>query len=116
MKHPHRASCSILGWATALALPAIALAQAAGAAPPSPTEIEKRSALHFVVGGGVVGFIIIALSVVAVALVIDLLLRIKRDRTFPEGLVKHAMDLAEQGRAGELLAMSKASDTMFGRI
>jgi biopolymer transport protein ExbB len=67
-------------------------------------------------GGGVVGWIIIALSVVAVALVIDLLLRIKRDRTFPESLVRHAMELAEQGKASELLSMSKASDTMFGRI
>jgi len=48
--------------------------------------------------------------------VIDLLLRIKRDRTFPESLVRHAMELAEQGKASELLSMSKASDTMFGRI
>lgn len=117
MKHPHRATRSIIALLAPLALPAIALAQATpGAAPPTPTEIERHSALQFVLGGGVVGWIIIALSVVAVALVIDLLLRVKRDRTFPESLVRHAMELAEQGRASELLSMSKASDTMFGRI
>src|SRR4051812_16345801 len=110
MMHRHRATCSVIAWTTALALPAIALAQAAGgaASPPTPTEIEKHSALQFVLGGGVVGMVIIALSVVAVALVIDLLLRIKKDRTFPEALVRHAMELAEQGKASELLSMSKA--------
>jgi biopolymer transport protein ExbB len=116
MKHPGRST----GWfllpaaITALALPAIAFAQ--GAATTPPAEVETKSAFQFVTGGGVVGYIIIALSVLAVALVIDLVLRLKRDRTFPDSLVRHAMELAEQGRAGEILSMSKASDTLFGRI
>jgi len=116
---PRRSVLPLLACLAVLALPSLLLAQRAGAPPPStptPTEIETKSALQFVTGGGIVGYIIIALSVVAVALVIDLLLRIKRDRTFPESLVRHAMELAEQGKASELLSMSKASDTMFGRI
>ena len=115
MNHPGRSTALILIGAAvaALALPAIALAQ--GPATPPP-EVETKSALQFVTGGGVVGYIIIALSVLAVTLVIDLVLRLKRDRTFPDALVRHAMELAEQGRAGEILSMSKASDTLFGRI
>ncbi|MGB7157795.1 MAG: MotA/TolQ/ExbB proton channel family protein [Tepidisphaeraceae bacterium] len=120
MTHSPRSILPLLAWAAAVALPAVVvLAQQPGAPPPptpTPTEMETRSALQFVTGGGVVGYIIIALSILAVALVIDVLLRIKRDRTFPESLVRHAMELAEHGKAGELLAMSKASDTMFGRI
>ena len=116
MKHPGRSTgwLSLAAAATALAIPVIAFAQ--GAAPAPPPEVETKSAFQFVTGGGVVGYIIIALSVLAVALVIDLVLRLKRDRTFPDALVRHAMELAEQGRAGEILSMSKASDTLFGRI
>ncbi len=115
MKHPRRSTAFILFGAAvaAFALPAIALAQSPAAPPP---EVETKSALQFVTGGGVVGYIIIALSVLAVTLVVDLVLRLKRDRTFPDSLVRHAMELAEQGRAGEILSMSKASDTLFGRI
>ena len=117
MKHPGRSTGLILlAAAVALALPALALAQGAGSTSTPPAEVETKSAFQFVTGGGVVGYIIIALSVLAVALVIDLVLRMKRDRTFPEQLVRHAMELAEQGRAGEILSMSKASDTLFGRI
>src|SRR5215207_495998 len=116
MKHAGRSTGWIILAAAiaAIALPAVAFAQGAGNAPPA--EVETKSALQFVTGGGVVGYIIIALSVLAVTLVIDLVLRLKRDRTFPEQLVRHAMELAEQGRAGEILSMSKASDTLFGRI
>jgi len=117
MKHPGRSTGWIMLAAmtfAVIAMPSLALAQA-GAAPPPP-EVETKSAFQFVTGGGVVGYIIIALSVLAVTLVIDLLLRLKRARTFPEQLVRHAMELAEQGRAGEILSMTKASDTLFGRI
>ncbi len=104
--------------ATALLLvvPAsVALAQAAAPAADEPA-MQTKSLFDYVTGGGLVGYVIIALSVAAVALVIDLLLRLKHERLFPDSLVRHGMELAEQGRAGELLSMSKASDTMFGRI
>ncbi len=120
MKHPPRSTRSSLLAAVLLAamiaLPVVAMAQGGDGAAAAPAEVETKSALQFVTGGGIVGYIIMALSVVAVALVIDLVLRIKRDRTFPEALVRHAMELAEQGRAGEILSMTKASDTLFGRI
>ena len=119
MKHPTRfvrLSSFLAAAALSVALPAVTFAQAGAGGAAPPAEVETKSAFQFVTGGGVVGYIIIALSVVAVALVIDLLLRLKRDRTFPDALVRHAMELAEQGRAGEILSMSKASDTLFGRI
>ncbi len=101
--------------AAVFALPACALAQG-GAPVMNAPEAETKSLFQYVTGGGVVGCVIIALSVAATALVIDLFLRLKRDRLFPESLVKHAMELAEQGRAAEILSMVKASDTMFARL
>ena len=117
MSYSIRRSFPSLAMIAVLSLPpALALAQ--GAAPPvtNAPEVQTQSLFDYITGGGVVGYVIILLSVAAVALVVDLLLRLKQERLFPEGLVKHAMDLAEQGRAGEILSMSKASDTMFGRI
>ncbi|HEV2294283.1 MAG TPA: MotA/TolQ/ExbB proton channel family protein [Tepidisphaeraceae bacterium] len=108
---------AILGLAVVLALPGLALAQGAAASGASDDPaVQTKSLFDYVTGGGVVGYIIIATSIAAVALVVDLLLRLKQERLFPDSLVKHAMELAEQGRAGEILSMSKASDTMFGRI
>ena len=116
MSYSIRRSFPSLAMITVLSLsPALALAQGAAPVTNAP-EVQTQSLFDYITGGGVVGYVIILLSVAAVALVVDLLLRLKQERLFPEGLVKHAMDLAEQGRAGEILSMSKASDTMFGRI
>jgi biopolymer transport protein ExbB len=56
------------------------------------------------------------MSVVSVALVIDTFLRLRRDQLLPPALVSHSVELAENGRVSELLAMTKGSNSLFGRI
>ena len=102
-----------LAGATVFLIASHAFAQAGATEQPVET---KRSLLDFVTAGGVVGYLIIALSFVAVAMVVDLVLRTKREKLIPDGLIRHSLELAEQGRLNELLAMSRASDSMFGRM
>jgi biopolymer transport protein ExbB len=94
-----------------LLLASPALAQADGEA-----AAQTHSLMDFIRAGGIIGYLIIALSVFAVALVVDTILRTQREKLLPDGLVKHSLELAEHGRLGELLAMCKASDTMYGRL
>ena len=77
---------------------------------------QTQSLMDFVRAGGIVGYLIILLSIASVALVIDMVLRLKHERLLPQAVVKHALDLAAAGHVNELVAMSKASDSMFGRI
>lgn len=91
-----------------IAAPAVAQTQ--------PGSVKTQSLLDFVKGGGVVGYIIIALSVAALAIVIDTLLRLRRETLLPTNLVKQSLELAETGRVNELTSINKANDSMFGRV
>src|SRR5687768_7891767 len=103
----------LLVHATLFASPAFAQQ---GDVEPAATPESTHSLLDFVTAGGFVGYIIIAMSIAAIALLIDTLVRLQRERLLPHGLVSHSLQLAEQGRLSELLAMNKASPSMFGRI
>lgn len=50
-------------------------------------EPQGRSLWQYILAGGPVGFLIIALSVVAVALIILQLVRVRRERLFPEPVI-----------------------------
>jgi biopolymer transport protein ExbB len=93
-----------------------ALAQDAGGAATTAPQGESHSLIEFIKAGGVVGYLIILLSVVAVALLIDTVLRLRRDRLLPPNLVAESLRLAEEGRVGELQSINNASDSVFGRI
>src|SRR5437763_17143178 len=103
-----RASFMFMSVLLVLAAPALAQDK--------PPDMETHSLMEFVKAGGVIGFIIMLLSVAAVALVIDTWLRLRRDRLLPPNLVNHSLELAEAGRLSELIAINKSSDSMFGRI
>lgn len=98
-----------------LSAPVFAQDVATGAAATAP-DAESHSLIEFVKAGGVVGYFIILLSVAACALVIDTLLRLRRDRLLPANLVAQSLRLAEEGRVDELQSISNASDSMIGRI
>ena len=98
------------------AAPALAQATTPAAADEPPPQAESHSLIDFVLAGGIIGHMIIALSVVSVAVVIDTALRMRRDKLLPENLVRTSLELAEAGRLNEVLSMNKASDSMFGRI
>lgn len=88
------------------------------AAPAFAQEAQARSVslLHFVKSGGIVGYVIIGLSVVAIAIIVDTALKLRRQTLLPDALVKQSLEMAESGRLNELTAINKSSTSMFGRI
>jgi biopolymer transport protein ExbB len=81
-------------------------------AAPAPT----KSLLDFIRAGGPVGYLIIALSFVGIALVIDGFLNFKVDKLLPPPVSQRAEELARRGGFSEMLSLCKASDSMLSRI
>lgn len=86
--------------------------------PPAPaaTEEARQTMLEYVQAGGVIGYVIIALSIVGVALVVEGFLRLKEERLIPPAMVEQAAHLAQRGRFSELLALAKTHESLFARI
>ena len=93
-------------------------AQGAGpATPPADAhETTSQSMLGFITAGGVIGYVIIALSIAGLALVVDSFVRLKADKLIPAALVEQTLQMAQRRRFGELLGLCKTSDTVLGRI
>ncbi len=101
-----------LGSAPALGdMPVLAAAQA-GASGGGGTLIK------FIVGGGVIGYIVIALSVVAMAWVVYLLLALRRTVLLPREQIEQVGTLLKAGNAEGALAYCSdgANDSFFTRI
>lgn len=79
-------------------------------------EGERQSVLDVIQTGGVVGYVLMALSVVAVALIVDGFLILRRDRTLPDGLAEEVQKLAKEGRARELASLANTNESMVARI
>ena len=77
---------------------------------------ERMSLLDVVMASGVVGIVLLVLSVAAVALVVDAFLLVRKDKTIPEGFTQEVQRLAKQGRTRELASLANTNDTMLGRI
>jgi len=111
-------------WMAVLALVLLAfwgIAQAQGPAGPTSGEpadgdAGSRSALDFITAGGIVGYVIILLSVAGAALVIDGFMRLKEGRLIPSGLVTQSEKLARQGKFSEVYNLCRANDSMISRI
>ncbi len=74
------------------------------------------SVLEFIQAGGIVGLVIILLSFVGAALVIDAFLKIKKDKLLPEDLAEKSIQLARTGQFTELRTCCKADPSMLGSI
>lgn len=81
--------------ATAM-LPVIALAQNAPA--PAPREDTPQTFLEIVHAGGIVGYVIMFLSIVAVALSLEHIMTIREKVFMPEGLAEKTRELIKQGQ------------------
>jgi biopolymer transport protein ExbB len=80
-----------------------------------PASVE-RGFFDFIKAGGMVGYVLIALSFLGGGLVIDSFLHIRIDRLIPSGLVEQAEDLARKGKFSQILPMCKAGDSVIARI
>ncbi|MBL9141885.1 MAG: MotA/TolQ/ExbB proton channel family protein [Phycisphaerae bacterium] len=90
-----------------LSLPLLAAAPSGG-----------HTLIKFVVGGGVIGYVILALSVVGMAWVVYLLLALRRTVLLPREQIDRVGSLLKSGNAEGALAYStdEANDSFFTRI
>ncbi len=88
------------------------------AASPAASEPSGSSLLVYVTAGGVIGWIIIALSVVAVGLVVIHALQIRRAALMPPNQVVAIRDMLETGRVQDALdyCAQGANDSFLTRI
>jgi len=112
-----RAARCLVGLAAAAVLAAglCAVAQTTDAAPADKPP-ETKSLTDFIKAGKTVGHTIILLSFVGIALVIDSALRVTSGKLVPPLLVRQAVSLAREARLGEIVRLSRASDSLLGRI
>ena len=101
--------------AAGLCAPAAA-ADAPAAADTGQKTTQTKSLIDFIKAGKTVGHTIILLSFVGMALVIDAALRVTSGKLVPPLLARQAMSLSREARLGEIVRLSRASDSLLGRI
>jgi len=92
----------------------IPFAHAASAAPPPPDAPDAdagMSMLEFIQAGGSIGYVIILLSLLALALAVVHLIRIRSSSLAPEGVVADLRDLLSARRVDEAIAYCEREDT-----
>lgn len=109
-----------MGLALALTVAGVdaALAQsgaASGDAAVQPSA-QTRSLLDLIKAGGIVGYVIILLSLAAGTLVVDSFLRVRTDKLLPPSLVTQLEQLTRQGKFNDILMLTRGNDSMLGRV
>jgi biopolymer transport protein ExbB len=103
-------SALVLGASLCFAAPLLAAAQQA------ESTDKGMSILGLVKASGVVGYVIIALSVVALAMVIENVLSLRRDKLAPPELIDEVQSLFDEGRYQEAMELCEAENNFFARI
>ena len=81
-----------------------------------PPSVQRKTLLDFIKAGGLIGYVILLLSLAGAAVVFDAFLRLRTEKVLPPMLIEQTKQLALQGKFPEVLAMSRASESMLGRI
>jgi biopolymer transport protein ExbB len=95
-------------WPTASALGQDAAAPAAGSPP--------RSFLEIIHEGGACGYVIIALSIAALAVVIEHIITVRRSTLMPVGLAEEVHQLIGQGNAAQAEQQCKLRPSFLGYV
>ena len=84
----------------------------------APTAAEEGTLLKFITGGGIIGYLIVLLSVVAVAFVVIHFVQIRRNALLPAERVRGVRDLVERGDLEGALEFSAlpANDCYYLRV
>lgn len=80
------------------------------------TGTTRTSLGKFIRAGGIVGYTIIALSSVGLALVVDTFLHVRPQRLVPEAMTEQVVHLARQGKLNDMMYLCKSVDCLLGRI
>lgn len=76
----------------------------------------SRSLWDLVLAGGPVGYVIILLSLVGLALVIDAFIKLRKSELVPPALAEQIIELSGKRKFEEILSLCKTSDTLLGRV
>jgi biopolymer transport protein ExbB len=109
-----QASTSVVQLATRT-LP-IAAAVVASSAPLFAQETPESSALDVFTKSGVIGILIIVLSVVALAVIIENVVTLKRDKLAPPELIDEVQALFDEGQYQEAMELCENEPCFFTRI
>jgi biopolymer transport protein ExbB len=93
-----------------------AAAELGGAAPPGDNPPQTKSLVDFIKAGKTIGHVIIFLSFVGMAMVIDCFMRISTRKLVPTLLASQVVSLAREARMAEIVHVCRASDSLLGRI
>lgn len=99
-------------WLFGLAMGALALVPRHALA----AEEKGKSLLDLVAAGGPIIYVILAISVVGVALIVHAFMLLRRDKLAPPALVDQTLNLTKRGRFQELLSLAKTNDSLLGRV
>ncbi len=84
--------------------------------PDTPAQAEQVSLLALIGKGGVVGYLIILISVVALALIIDYLLTIRRSRILPAADISRLRQLIQTGQLDNLHQLEGKENSFLTRV
>lgn len=96
-------------------LSAAALVQEEGAEAPA-TEVSSKSLGETFTDAGPIGLLIVVLSVIALALIIENLVSLKRDKLAPPELVDEIRALFDDQQYQEAMELCENEDTYFTRV
>jgi len=77
---------------------------------------EEITLWHSIASGGIVGYIIILVSIIATALVLEHFISIKRERLLPDELQDDISELLQANKIKEAQLLAAGDDTLLGKI
>jgi biopolymer transport protein ExbB len=100
------------GWIGAALVMGLFAARAVFAQDATPAEgevIEDKTMMDLIAAGGLVGYLIIILSIAGVAIAIECFVKIKRDKLCPPHIVVEIERLIEEGQYDEAVALCEGT-------
>lgn len=94
-----------------LVTPALAQEEEAAAAAPEPESLTD-----YLVQSGEIGWLIIALSILALALIIENFVSLRRDKLAPPEIIDEVQALFDEGQYQEAMELCESEPTYFTRV
>lgn len=82
----------------------------------APAAAEEISIMGYVKASGFIGWVLIAFSIVALAVVIENLVSLRRDKLAPPELIDEVQSLFDEGRYQEAMELCETEQHFFGRV
>lgn len=83
---------------------------------PAPPAVPSKNLLSYIADGGVLSYVLVCLSVVALTVMIRMILVLRRDQFLPEQFIREATVAAESGNLQALSMACSRSDCFAARV